>query len=79
MAILGVAVLVALQAREVSRVTSPLVGRQRLWRLDVQRSVQEMELREVSLIGFDAATMPLCRLAPRAPAGWPLRSAGRPA
>ena len=56
-AVLGVAVLVALQSRKVSSATLPLVGSQRLWRLDLQRSVQEGELGAAGLIGFDSNDM----------------------
>lgn len=52
-AVLGIAVTVALLAREVSRVTLPLVSSQRLWRIDVERSVQDSQLREAALIGFE--------------------------
>lgn len=56
-AVLAVAVLVALQSREVSKVSLPLVGSQRLWRLDLQRSLQEGQLQAAGLIGFDSNDM----------------------
>lgn len=52
-AVLGIAVLVALQTKEVSVVTLPLVTSQRLWRVDLQRYVQEDGFRNAGLIGFD--------------------------
>lgn len=52
-AILGIAVLVALQAQEVSLVTLPLVTSQRLWRVDLMRCVNENQFRSAGLIGFD--------------------------
>jgi hypothetical protein len=56
-AVLGVAVLVALQSSEVSSATLPLVGSQRLWRLDLQRSMQEGQLQAGGLMGFDSNDM----------------------
>lgn len=52
-AVLGIAVLVALQTREISWVTLPLVTNQRLWRADLQRYNQEAGFRSAGLIGFD--------------------------
>jgi hypothetical protein len=52
-AVLGIAVLVALQSKEVSTVTLPLATSQRVWRMDLQRCVQESELQSAGLIGFD--------------------------
>lgn len=52
-AVLGIAVHVALRAREVSTVTLPLVTSQRLWHLDIQRWVHESEFRSAGLIGFN--------------------------
>jgi hypothetical protein len=51
--VLGIAVLVALQANDVSPVTFPLVISQRLWRADLQRYVKESEFRSAAMIGFD--------------------------
>ncbi len=56
-AVLNVAVLVALRSREVSAASLPLVASYRLWRLDVERSRQERELRSAGLIGFDRDDM----------------------
>jgi SpoVK/Ycf46/Vps4 family AAA+-type ATPase len=52
-AVLGIAVLIALHAREVSPVTLPLVSNQRLWRADLERYVKESSFRSAGLIGFD--------------------------
>lgn len=52
-AILGIAAHVALRTKEVSAVTLALVGSQRLWHYDIQRYVQESQLRSAGLIGFN--------------------------
>lgn len=52
-AVLGIAVLVALHANEISLVTLPLVTNQRLWRADLQRCVQESSFQTAGLIGFN--------------------------
>ena len=56
-AVLSVAVLIALRSKEVSIVSLPLVASHRLWRLDVERSRQEPQLRSAGLIGFDSDDM----------------------
>jgi hypothetical protein len=56
-AVLSVAMLVVLRSREVSVVSLPLVASHRLWRLDVERSRQEWQLRSANLFGFDSDDM----------------------
>lgn len=51
--VLGIAVHLALRAKQVSPATLALVRSPRLWRLDLQRKVQEQQLESAGLIGFD--------------------------
>ncbi len=51
--IVGIAVHLALRAQEVSPATLALLSSLRLWRLDVQRRVQEHQLHSAGLIGFE--------------------------
>lgn len=51
--ILGIAVHLALRAKQVSRTTLALLSSLRLWRLDLQRMVQEQQLQSAGLIGFE--------------------------
>ncbi|TAM35222.1 MAG: ATP-binding protein [Rhodanobacter sp.] len=53
--VLGIAVHVALRAKQVSPTTLALLRCLRLWRLDLQRKVQEQQLQSAGLIGFDKA------------------------
>jgi hypothetical protein len=50
--VLGIAVHLALRTRQVSPTTLALLRSLRLWRLDLQRMVQEQELQSAGLIGF---------------------------
>jgi len=52
-AILGIAVHLAMRAKQVSPTTLALLRSVRLWRLDLQRKVQEQELQSAGLIGFE--------------------------
>lgn len=52
-AVLGIAVQIALESREVSLVTLPLATSQRLWHADLKRYVQESSFRSAGVIGFD--------------------------
>ncbi len=51
--ILGIAVHLALRSKQVSPATLALVRSPRLWRLDLQRMVQEPGLQSAALIGFN--------------------------
>ncbi|ABM40204.1 NACHT domain-containing protein [Polaromonas naphthalenivorans] len=51
--ILGIAVHLALRAKQVSPSTLALLRSLRLWRLDLQRMVQEQQLQSAGLIGFE--------------------------
>ena len=51
--ILGIAVHLALRAKQVSPTSLALLRSLRLWRLDLQRKVQEQELQSAGLIGFE--------------------------
>jgi len=51
--VLGIAVHLALRAKQVSPTTLALLRSLRLWRLDLQRMVQEQQLQSAGLIGFD--------------------------
>jgi len=51
--VLGIAVHLALRAKHVSPTSLALLRSLRLWRLDMQRKVQEHQLRGAGLIGFD--------------------------
>lgn len=51
--VLGIAVHLALRAKQVSPTTLALLRSQRLWRLDLQRSIKEHELQGAGLIGFE--------------------------
>ncbi len=53
--ILGIAVHLALRAQHVSPATLALLSSIRLWRLDLERMVQEQQLQSAGLIGFDQA------------------------
>lgn len=62
--ILGIAVHLALRAKQVSPSTLALLRSLRLWRLDLRRVVQEQQLQSAGLIGFEmGATDPLHRQA----------------
>ena len=50
--ILGIAVHLALRAKQVSPTSLALLRSLRLWRLDLQRKVQEQQLQSAGLIGF---------------------------
>lgn len=51
--VLGIAVHLALRAKQVSPTTLALLRSVRLWRLDVRRKMQEHELQSAALIGFE--------------------------
>ena len=51
--ILGIAVHLALRAQQASPTTLALLRSLRLWRLDIQRKVQEQQLQRAGLIGFE--------------------------
>lgn len=51
--VLGIAVHLALRAAEVSPTTLALLRSIRLWRLDLQRRVQEQSLQSAGLMGFE--------------------------
>ena len=51
--ILGIAVHLALRAKQVSPTSLALLRSLRLWRLDLQRKVQEQQLQSAGLIGFE--------------------------
>lgn len=51
--IVGIAVHLALRAKQVSPTTLALLRSLRLWRLDLQRVVQEQQLQSAGLIGFE--------------------------
>ena len=51
--IVGIAVHLALRAKQVSPTTLALLRSLRLWRLDLQRKVQEQQLQSAGLIGFE--------------------------
>lgn len=53
LSVVGIAVHLFLRAKKVSRVTLVLIGSIRLWRLDLARSVQEGQLQQAALIGFE--------------------------
>lgn len=53
--VLGIAVHLALRAKQVSPTTLALLRSPRLWRLDQQRQVQEHQLQRAGLMGFDNA------------------------
>lgn len=50
---LGIAVHLSLRAMEVSTTTLTILSSLRLWRLDLQRKVQEQQLQSAGLIGFE--------------------------
>lgn len=50
--VLGIAVHLAVRARHVSQTSLALIRSPRLWRLDLQRMVQEQQLQHAGLIGF---------------------------
>ena len=50
--ILGIAVHLALRAKQVSPTTLALLHSLRLWRIELQRIVQEQQLQSAGLIGF---------------------------
>ena len=54
--VLGIAVHLALRAKQVSPTTLALLRSQRLWRLDLQRSIKEHELQSAGLIGFETGS-----------------------
>ncbi|MBV2204140.1 MAG: hypothetical protein KUL87_01865 [Pseudomonas sp.] len=51
--ILGIAVHLVLRAKHVSLTSLALLRSLRLWRLDLQRKVQEQQLQSAGLIGFE--------------------------
>ena len=51
--ILGIAVHLALRAKQASPTSLALLRSLRLWRLDLQRKVQEQQLQSAGLIGFE--------------------------
>lgn len=51
--VLGIAVHLALRAKSVTPTTLALLSSLRLWRIDMQRFVQERQLQEAGLMGFD--------------------------
>ena len=51
--VLGIAVHLAVRAKQVSPTTLALLHSLRLWRLDLQRMVQEQQLQSAGLIGFE--------------------------
>lgn len=51
--VLGIAVHLAVRAKQVSPTTLALLRSLRLWRLDLQRMVQEQQLQSAGLIGFE--------------------------
>lgn len=51
--VLGIAVHLALRAKQASPSTLTLLSSIRLWRLDLQRMVQEHSLQSAGMIGFD--------------------------
>lgn len=53
--VVGIAVHLALRAKQVSPTTLALLRSSRLWRLDLQRHVQERQMQSAGLIGFDRA------------------------
>lgn len=53
--VLGIAVHLVLRAKQVSPTSLALLRSLRLWRLDLQRRVQEQELQSAGLIGFQTA------------------------
>lgn len=55
--IVGIAVHLALRAKQVSTTTLALLRSPRLWRLDLQRQVQEHQLQSAGLMGFDNASV----------------------
>ncbi|MBB6559356.1 hypothetical protein HNP48_002023 [Acidovorax soli] len=56
LSVVGIAVQLFLRARKISRVTLALIGSIRIWRLDLARSVQEVQLQQAALMGFDSST-----------------------
>lgn len=54
--VLGIAVHLALRAKHVSPTSLALLRSLRLWRLDLQRNIQEKQLQSAGLIGFDKAS-----------------------
>lgn len=55
--VLGIAVHLALRAKQVSPTTLALLRSPRLWRLDLQRQVQEHQLQSAGLMGFNNASV----------------------
>jgi hypothetical protein len=55
--VLGIAVHLALRAKQVSPTTLALLRSSRLWRLDLQRLAQEHQLQSAGLMGFDNASV----------------------
>ena len=55
--VLSIAVHLALRAKEASPTTLALVRSLRLWRLDLQRKVQEHQLQSAGLIGFEKGSV----------------------
>lgn len=57
--VLGIAVHLVLRAKQVSPTSLALLSSLRLWRLDLQRMVQEQELQSAGLIGFQSGNTEL--------------------
>lgn len=55
--VVGIAVHLALRAKRVSPTTLALLRSPRLWRLDLQRQVQEHQLQSAGLMGFESASV----------------------
>ena len=51
--IVGIAVHLALRVKQVSPTTLALLSSVRLWRLDLQRMIEEQQLQSAGLIGFE--------------------------
>lgn len=51
--VLGIAVHLALRTKQMSATTFALLRSHRLWRLDLQRMVQEQQLQSAGMIGFE--------------------------
>jgi hypothetical protein len=55
--VLGIAVHLALRAEHVSTTSLALLSSHRLWRLDLERMVQEHQLQSAGLMGFNASSV----------------------
>ena len=54
--ILGIAVHLALRTKQVSPTTLALLRSLRLWRIDLQRKVEEQQLQSAALIGYESGS-----------------------